>query len=255
MYTIAIVNNKGGVGKTTTAQNVSAAISMFSKGSNVLAVDLDAQGSLTKAFGIRIRDLKKTSGQFILGKASLEDAVISYKESPIDILPASSHLLGDEEQLKVSPQFPFNLKLALEQSAKKYNFVVIDCPPALSALTKIALVACNKYFVPLQPEYLSYEGLREFIYYANEISQISSEVELGGVFATRFNPKANKRFSKELIDNVSQQLGEKFLTTYVRENGDLYKAQAKGAHIFDYNSASNGAKDYYNLTKEIIDKI
>lgn len=252
MNTIAIVNNKGGVGKTTTAQNLSAAIGMFSSGRKVLAIDLDPQGSLTKAFGIRLKDTASTSGHFILGKATLAQASINYNNSNIDLLPASTHLLSDEEAIKTSPQFPFNLKTALEKDPKQYDFVVIDCPPALSALTKVALIACNRYYIPLQPEYLSYEGLREFIHYANEIAQINPGVELGGVFATRFNPKANKKFSRELIENVSQQLGDKFMNTYIRENGDLYKAQAQGKHIFDYNKSSKGAIDYYNLTKEII---
>lgn len=252
MDTIAIVNNKGGVGKTTTAQNVGAAIAVFSHGKKVLVVDLDPQGSLTKAFGIRLKGTEKISSDFILGKAMLEQVFINYNSSNIDVLPASSRLLSDEEVIKVSPKFPFNLKIALERVSKQYDFVVIDCPPALSALTKVALIACNKYYIPLQPEYLSYEGLREFIHYANEVSQINPRVELGGVFATRFNPKANKKFSRTLVDSVNQQLGEKFLNTYIRENGDLYKAQAQGKHIFDYNKSSKGAIDYYNLTKEII---
>ena len=86
------------------------------------------------------------------------------------------------------------------------------------------------------------------------MTKMSHSVEIGGVFATRFNPKANRKFSKELIEAVSQQLKDKFLNTYIRENGDLYKAQAQGKHIFDYNKASNGAIDYYKLTKEIITK-
>lgn len=255
MGNIAIVNNKGGVGKTTTAQNVGAAIAMFSKGKRrVLIIDLDPQGSLTKAFGIRLKEGDQTAGSFILRKATLEQASINYTNSSIDILPAAISLLSDEEQIKASPRFPFDLQKALEQDSRQYDFIVIDCPPALSALTKIALIACDRYYIPLQPEYLSYEGLREFIHYANEIAQISPTLELGGVFATRFNPKANKKFSKQLIDNVEQQLGDKFLHTYIRENGDLYKAQAQGKHIFDYNKASHGATDYYNLTKEIITK-
>lgn len=255
MGIIAIVNNKGGVGKTTSAQNIAAAIATFTAGKkHVLLIDLDPQGSLTKSFGIKLPSDAPTSGSFILGKATLEQATINYNESNIDILPASRSLLADEKLIEASGSFPFNLRRALEGSANQYGYVVIDCPPALSALTKIALIACDRYYIPLQAEYLSYEGLVEFIHYANEMTQLSTSIGIGGVFATRFNPKSNKKFSKALIEDASRQLGGKFLDSYIRENGDLYKAQAQGQHIFDYNNRSNGAIDYYNLTKEIITK-
>ena len=255
MGTIAIVNNKGGVGKTTTAQNVGAAIATFTAGNKkVLLIDLDPQGSLTKSFGIKLPSNAPTSGTLILGKVTLAQATITYNESNIDILPASRSLLADEKLIEASGSFPFNLKNTLEADKKQYDYVVIDCPPALSALTKIALIACDRYYIPLQAEYLSYEGLVEFIHYANEVAQLNASIGIGGVFATRFNPKANKKFSKSLIEDASRQLGGKFLDSYIRENGDLYKAQAQGQHIFDYNATSNGAIDYYNLTKEIITK-
>ena len=252
---ITIVNNKGGVGKTTTVQNIGAALATFTAGQKkVLLIDLDPQGSLTKSFGIRLKANALTSGSFVLRTVPLEQATIPYNKSNIDILPASPSLLNDEERIRAAAGFPFNLKQALEEDKQQYGFIVIDCPPALSALTQIALIACDRYYIPLQAEYLSYEGLIEFIHYANEMTKISHSVEIGGVFATRFNPKAKKKFSKALIEDVGQQLGDKFLSTYIRENGDLYKAQAQGKHIFDYNKASNGAMDYYNLTKEIITK-
>lgn len=255
MRIIAIANNKGGVGKTTSAQNIGAAISVFSRVPlKVLMIDLDPQESLTKSFGIRLEEGGFTSGSFMLQKATLEQACIKYKDSHIDILPASSSLLDDEKEIQASKDFPFNLKKALERDPKKYDYVVIDCPPALSALTRVALIACDRYYIPLQPEFLSYEGLRKFIHYTNDITQVNPEVELGGVFATRFNPKSNKKFSNELIESVGEQLGDRLLKAYIRENGDLYKAQAQGKHIFDYNQSSNGALDYYDLTKEIITK-
>lgn len=255
MAVIAIINNKGGVGKTTTAQNVSAAIATFTEGEKrVLIIDLDPQGNLTKSFGIKLQQDAPTVGSFILRKATLEQAVFTYKESNIDILPADHRLFDDEDAIKASTRFPFNLKQALAESKKQYDFVVIDCPPSTRFLIKMALVACDRYYIPLQAAYLSYEGLVEFIHYANEVAQLNPSMSIGGVFATRFNPKANKKFSKALIEAARRQLKDKFLDSYIRENGDLDKAQAEGQHIFDYNIHSNGAIDYYNLTKEIITK-
>ena len=255
MGTIAIINNKGGVGKTTTAQNIGAAIATFTAGNKgVLLIDLDPQGSLTKAFGIDLPKDAPTVGSFILRQATLEQTAITYNASNIDILPAARRLFDDEDAIKTSSSFPFNLKKSLKDSIKQYDYVVIDCPPSLSVFTEIALIACDRYYIPLQAEYLSYEGLVEFIHYANEVSRLNSAIGIGGVFATRLNPKANKKFSRELIEYARHQLGDRFLESYIRENSDLYKAQAQGQHIFDYNARSNGALDYHQLTREIITK-
>lgn len=252
MRILAIVNNKGGVGKTTTAQNLGAALARFSKPGRVLIVDLDPQGSLSKSFGMYIKEDELTSGSWILKEQSLLKVKKNYNNSNIDIVPSSNNLIVDEERMQKSPLFPFNLKKVLKLEEANYDFVILDCPPALSILTKIALISCHRYYIPLQAEFLSYEGLRSFINYANEIMEMNPDMDLGGVFATRFNPKVNKKFSKKLIESVSKQLGDKFLDSFIRENGDLYQAQATGTHIFDYDDSCNGAVDYYNLAKEIL---
>lgn len=256
MRVIVIINNKGGVGKTTTAQNVSAAIATFMQGGKrVLSIDLDSQGDLTRSFGIKLPADAPTVGSFILRKTSLEQTILTYKESNIDILPAAHRLLSDQDEMESSPNYPFNLKQALEESAKQYDYVIIDCPPGTDFLINLALVACDRYYVPLQTEYLSYERLAGFITnYANKLAPLNPSMRLGGVFATRFNPKANKGFDNALVEDAKKQLGDKFLNTYIRANMELYRAQAEGQHIFDYNTHSNGALDYYNLTKEIITK-
>jgi len=246
MNILAIANNKGGVGKTTSAQNIEAAIGTFSN-SKTLLIDLDPQANLSKSFGIYLQPDEMHVGHFLLGKIALDKAVISYKESNIDILPASVALTECEDDLRKDSKFPFNIVNALEKSLdkQKYNFVVIDCPPTLSTLTNIALVACDRYYVPLQAEFFSYEGLREFISYAHKISAINDRIQLGGVFASRFNPYNKNKFNKDLIEAVQGQLQDKFLKTYIRENVALSKAQAKGEHIFDYDKNSHGALDYY----------
>ncbi len=258
MRTIAIINNKGGVGKTTSAQNIAAAIATFMKGvKRVLVIDLDPQGNLTESFGIDLPEEAPTVSSFILRKATLEQTVFTYKESNIDILPAADRLFDDEDAIKASSDFPSNLQKALKDSnsEEQYDYVIIDCPPSTRFLIHMALMACDRYYIPLQAAYLSYGGLAKFITnYANKIAPLNPSMRLGGVFATRFNPKANRRFSRELIEYAKSQLGDKFLESYIRENGDLDKAQAKGQHIFDYAPRSNGALDYHQLTKEIITK-
>ena len=253
MNILAIANNTGGVGKTTSAQNIGAAIGTFST-SKTLLIDLDPQANLSKSFGIYLQPGQPHVGHFMLGKETLNNVVTTYKESNIDILPASVELTEEEYNLRRDPKFPFNLIHVLENNIdmKQYNFVVIDCPPTLSTLTNIALVACDRYYVPLQAEFFSYEGLREFVNYAHKISAINKRIQLGGVFASRFNPYNKNKFNKDLIQAVQDQLQDKFLKTYIRENVALSKAQAKGEHIFDYDKNSHGALDYYNLTKEII---
>jgi len=253
MNIIAIANNKGGVGKTTSTQNIGAAIGTFTN-SRVLLIDLDPQASLSKSFGIYLAPEEVQVGSYLLGKTNLANTVHSYKDSRIDILPASISLIKNEKELEKSSTYPFNLQKVLKANIaeKKYDFIVIDCPPALGALTTIALTACNRYYVPLQAEYFSYEGLRDFMHYANEISNRNPHIRLGGVFANRFNPYSKKNFSKNLVLSIQKQLGDKFLQNYIRDNIAISEAQAQGKHIFDYDVKSRGAQDYYNLTKEII---
>lgn len=252
MKIITIVNNKGGVGKTTSAQNIAAGLATFGN-SRVLVIDLDTQASLTKSAGIAHETVQYNSGSFILNEKPFDQIV--QRCNGIDVLPASAELANKEDTIKAAPVFPFNLKIALDKIKDRYDFVLIDCPPALSGMTRIALVACDAYFVPLQAEFLSYEGLRNFLQYAGEIKQISPNSSLGGVFATRYNPRIRKKISNALIEAAKSQLNGSFMTTYIRDNIALSEAQSQGMPIFDYAPDSNGAQDYYNLTKEILERM
>lgn len=251
MFIFTVINNKGGVGKTTSAQNLGGALSKYSK-AKTLIIDLDPQSSLTKGF--RIAKNERQIGDFLLDKINLENIKFKYDDY-LDILPSSFDLLNQEQMIANSPTFPFNLKSNLSKIQDTYKFVIIDCPPALSSLTRIALMACDFYIIPTQAEYFSYEGLRSLINFTNQLSAINPSMKLGGVFATRFNPNIKKRFSQEIISSIKDQLKDKFLQTYIRENIALTESQAKGKHIFDYNDSSNGAKDYYSLAKELLSKI
>jgi chromosome partitioning protein len=139
--------------------------------------------------------------------------------------------------------------------AEHFDFCVIDCPPSLSGYTRISLIASEMYFVPLQAEYLSYEGLANFLEFAKGIQNIS-QAKLGGVFPTRYNPQAKKILSRDLISSVAEQLGQDFIEKgFIRENISISEAQAMGMNIFDYKSDSNGALDYLKLTNEIVKRV
>lgn len=253
MNIIVIANNKGGVGKTTAAQNIGAAIATFAN-KKTLLIDLDPQANLSKSFSIYLKSGQANGGSFLSNKTTFDESVITYKEGNIDILPSSIELVDEEDRLRQDRLFPANLSNALTKRVDpdKYDFVVIDCPPTLSTFTKMALVACDRYYIPLQAEFFSYEGLREFVNYVRKISSLNQRIQLGGVFANRFNPYTRNKFNKDLVNVVSTQLKDKFMKTYIRENVALSKAQARGEHIFEYDKNSRGAKDYYTLTKEII---
>lgn len=251
MKVISIVNNKGGVGKTTTAQNLSGAMSSFTEGT-VLAIDLDPQNSLSKSLGVN--EARKHVGDFLLGKATFNEVKIDY-DSKLSLLPASLDLLNQEQQLANSAVFPFNLKLALEKLPQRPDFVIIDCPPSLSVLTRIALVACDIYMIPMQAEYFSYEGLRALINYTNDLVQVNPSMRLGGIFATRYNPNIRKKFSREVIKNIQEQLSDRFFEVFVRENITITEAQASGKHIFDFNEGCKGAEDYHALAAEVLQRL
>lgn len=251
---ISFVNNKGGVGKTTSAQNIGAALHRFAE-ARVLFIDLDGQASLTRCFGIQESQVGSNNAGTFIARDDVPIEAIIKKTAVGDLLPSSAELNNKEDYIKASPVFPFNLKLRLEKYKSQYDFVIIDCPPTLSAMTRIALVACDMYLVPLQAEFLSYEGLRNFLNYSKEIQLISPQTQLGGVFATRYNPRINKKLSNDLIEATKQQLGDKFFASYIRDNISVSEAQASGTDIFNYAPDSNGAKDYYKLTRELLDSL
>lgn len=263
MRVITIFNNKGGVGKTTSTQNIGAALALFAN-QRVLVIDLDHQANLTMGFGIQPREVSKNSATFLLGEATLEETRIKYKDSTLDILPASPKLRKQLESIETKAKgYPTNLRKALAKISDQYDFVIIDCPPTISSISDVALVACDQYYVPLQPQYYSYEGLRNLAEYVNELRHDAYvqekvpglRIELGGVFAVGFNPNANINLNKVIIDSVKEQLGAKVLDTYIRTSVALSEAQAKGLHIFDYENeyrrGRKAAKDYHTLAEEI----
>jgi len=269
MKVITIFNNKGGVGKTTSTQNIGAALAFFTNPKQrVLVIDLDLQTNLTMGFGIDPRKVNNNSANFILGEASLEETKIKCRDTTLDILPASPKLRKQEASIELKVNgYPTSLRKALAKISDQYDFVIIDCPPTINSISDIALVACNQYYVPLQPQFYSYEGLRNLAEYVDELRHDAIiqekvpglKIELGGVFAVGFNPNANINLNKVIVDSVREQLGAKMLNTYIRTSVALTEAQVKGLNIFDYESeykrGRKAAEDYHVLAQEIYKNI
>lgn len=244
MRTIAILNNKGGVGKTTSTVNISAALEQLGK--KVMVIDIDHQAQTTYHFGITPDAVKFSVFEVLKGEVQYTDALI--KRNAIDILPAKNDL-KDLDFLPF-PAKEFLLKEALEKM-KGYDYVLIDCPPSLGILTLNALTYVQEILVPLQLEFLPFHGMYNLFEGVQMVKQrLNKGIEISGIIATMYS--TNKSINREVLDETENRLPGKLFQTIIRENVALQEAPSWGQTIFEYKPDSNGAVDYLNLTKEII---
>lgn len=248
MKILAFSNQKGGVGKTTTVQNLGKGLSNLGK--RVLLVDLDAQGNLTDSYGIDNQSLNKTVYHVLKGSESIKNVIM--KSQGVDILPSNLELSGADLEFSSIPGREFLLKDALEELSE-YDYILIDCPPNLSIMTLNALSAAHKVYIPLQTEYYSIKGMAQLLDSIKLIKKrINHKLELGGVICTMYDKRKN--LNKEVKDIIDEYFEGKVLNTQIRENIALAEAPSKSISIFDYKPNSNGAEDYLNLAKEIIER-
>jgi chromosome partitioning protein len=248
MKILAFSNQKGGVGKTTTVQNLGKGLSNLGK--KVLLVDLDAQGNLTDSYGIDNHSLNKTVYHVLKGNESVKNVIM--KSQGVDILPSNLELSGADLEFSSIPGREFLLKDALEE-LYEYDYILIDCPPNLSIMTLNALSAAHKVYIPLQTEYYSIKGMAQLLDSIKLIKKrINHKLELGGVICTMYDRRKN--LNKEVKDIIDEYFEGKVLNTQIRENVSLAEAPSKSISIFDYKPNSNGAEDYLNLAKEIIER-
>jgi chromosome partitioning protein len=248
---LAITNQKGGVGKTTSAVNLAA--SLASLGQRVLLIDLDPQGNATTASGIEKQGLSKTVYHLLLRTASAADVGMRSPEGGYDLLPANRDLAGAEVELVQEKEREFRLRRSLEAISDDYDFILIDCPPALNLLTVNALTAADAVFIPMQCEYFAIEGLADLV---NTIKKIKARLNPGlvidGVARVMFDSR------NTLAQNVSDQLkahfGAKVFDTVVPRNVRLAEAPSHGLPALQYDRASRGAQAYLNMARELIDK-
>lgn len=244
--TIAIGNQKGGVGKTTSTACIGAALAL--RGKRVLLIDLDAQQNLT--FTLTQNEDPETSIYDTLVKDQ-PLPIISIREN-LDLVPASLDLARAEIDMATMMAREGILKSYLDEQKEKYDYILMDCSPSLGIVTTNALVAADKLYIPLTTEALPLKGLTMLDDIVREVKRrVNPTLELGGVFFTRFN---NRKLNKEVISMVEKRYGEKVFQTKIRENIAIAEMPLSGQTIFEYDPKSKGAADYKTLTDEIISR-
>ncbi len=248
---IAIANQKGGVGKTTTAINLSACLA--EAGKRVLTVDLDPQGNTTSGLGVDKNEQEKTTYELLIGQSSVEECLLKEVLPRLDILPSNVELSGAEIELIGIEGKEFILRDEINKIRRNYDFVLIDCPPSLNMLTVNAMTTADTVLVPIQCEYYALEGLSQLIHTINLVKQrLNPSLELEGVVFTMYDSRTN--LSLQVVENVKNNLSNAVYKTIIPRNVRLAEAPSHGMPITLYNPRSVGAESYRLLAKEVIQR-
>ena len=246
---IAIANQKGGVGKTTTSINLSACLA--DKGKKVLVIDTDPQGNTTSGFGIEKNELDNTIYELILGECSIRDCIINNVTDNVSVLPANVNLAAAEIELIGINKKEYILKNEVDYVKDEYDFIIIDCPPSLNMLTINAMTTADSVLVPIQCEYYALEGLSQLIHTVNLVKErLNPDLDMEGVVFTMYDSRTN--LSLQVVENVKQNLKQKVFKTLIPRNIRLAEAPSYGIAINKYDARSAGAEAYMQLADEII---
>ncbi|GAA3015464.1 ParA family protein [Tetragenococcus solitarius] len=246
---ISVANQKGGVGKSTTAVNLGACLAYLGK--KVLLVDIDAQGNATSGVGIRKPDVVQDVYDVLINEIKMEDTILPSSRANLDVVPATLQLAGAEIELTAMMARESRLKTAIDELKDQYDFILIDCPPSLGHLTINAFTASDGILIPVQCEYYALEGLSQLLNTVRLVQKhFNPELEIEGVLLTMYDARTN--LGIEVVEEVRRYFQEKVYQTIIPRNIRLSEAPSHGLSIVDYDLRSKGSEVYQALAKEVL---
>ena len=248
---IAIANQKGGVGKTTTTVNLAASLGVLEK--KVLLIDADPQANATSGLGIDVDSIEKGTYQLLEHTMSVDEVIITTDSPNVDLVPAHIDLVAIEIELVDKDNREYMMKEALKSLGDKYDFVLIDCAPSLGLLTLNALTAADSVMIPIQCEYFALEGLGKLLNTVKSVQKIhNNDLDIEGMLLTMYDSRL--RLSNQVVEEVKKHFADMVFDTIIQRNVRLSEAPSYGESIIKYDASSKGASNYLNLANEILKK-